>query len=59
MTKRRLLVVYCKGDSNAWNTSLMDSITDTVNNSSLKDYSKEIIDLMKEDTDTSSTDTIS
>ena len=52
-------MVYGKGDSNAWNTSLMDSITDTVNNSSLKDYSKEIIDLMKEDTDTSSTDTIS
>ena len=38
----------------------MDLITDTTKNSSLKDSSKEIIDLMTEDTDTStSNDTIS
>jgi len=60
VTTRRALVVYGKGDSNAWNTPLMDSITDTINNSSSKEYSKKIIDLMKEGTDTSaSTDTIS
>jgi len=49
-------VVYGEGDPNAWNTLLMDSITDTSKNY----YSKEGIDLRKEDTDTSiSTDTIS
>jgi len=38
----------------------MDSIIETTKNSSLKDFSKESIDLMKEDTDTStSNDTIS
>jgi len=60
VTKRRVLVVYGEGDSNAWNTPLMDSITDTIKNLSSKDYSKESIDLKKDDTDTSaSNETIS
>jgi len=53
-------VVYSEGDSNAWNTPLMDLTTDTIKNSSSKDYSKESIDLTKEDADNSaSTKTIS
>jgi len=53
-------VVYSESDSNAWNTLLMDSITETTKNSSSKDSSKESIDLTNEDNGTfSSNDTIS
>ena len=53
--KRRALVVYGDGSSNAWNTTLFDSTTGNKIASS-----KTSIDLTKDDTDTSaSTDTIS
>jgi len=56
VTKRRALVVNEESDSNAWNTPLIDSNSDSTTNTKLK----ESIYLTKEDSQTSaSIDTIS